>query len=335
VPGVKSTSLTTLLPLAGNDSEIPFYVMGRPRPTSQGDMLWALLYATGPGYLDAMGIPLLRGRFISPQDTRDTARVIVIDDVMAHAVFPDEDPIGKSIIVADLGASVGPELSRPAEIVGVVGHVKHWGLDSDSTARVRSEIYWPFVQIPDPFIKGMAGSNIFVARTGADPLSVVPAVRRSVLEAGADRPVFNVQTMEQVVAASMEGRRFSMLLLGIFASLALLLAAVGIYGVVSYSIARRTHEIGIRMALGARPRDVLRVVVAQAMTPALAGVALGLAASAGLTRLMANMLYGVEATDAVTFLAVAVALALVALLASCIPAIRAMKIEPTVALRHE
>lgn len=193
----------------------------------------------------------------------------------------------------------------------------------------------PFVQIPDPFLKGMAGSNHFVVRTGKDPFSLVAAVRHSVLEAGADQPVFDMRTMDQIVAASMEGRRFSTLLLSIFAGLALLLAAVGIYGVVSYSIAQRTNEIGIRMALGARPRDVLRVVVSQAMMPVLAGVVIGLAASAGLTRLMANMLYGVEATDPLTFLAVAVAIAFVALLASCIPALRAVKIEPTVALRHE
>ncbi|HYW47473.1 MAG TPA: ABC transporter permease [Bryobacteraceae bacterium] len=335
VPGVKSAALTTLLPMAGNDSEIPFYVSGRPRPSSQGDMLWALLYTPGPGYFEAMDIPLLRGRFIAPRDTRNAARVVVIDEVMAHSVFPSEDPLGKSIIVADLSGNLGPELTKPMEIVGVVGHVKHWGLDNDLTAKVRSEIYIPFVQIPDPFLEAIAGSNIFVVRTGNDALSMVAAVRRSAREAGPGRPVFDMRTMDQIVAASLEGRRFSMLLLGIFAGLALLLAAVGIYGVVSYSIAQRTNEIGIRMALGARPRDVLRVVVSQAMMPALAGVAIGLAAAAGLTRLMANMLYGVEATDPLTFLAVAVAIAFVALLASCIPGLRAMKIEPTIALRHE
>jgi len=335
VPGVESASLTTLIPMAGNDDEIPFYVNGRPRPTSQGDMLWSLLYATGPGYLETMGIPLLRGRYLTSRDTRNGARVAVIDEVMAHSVFPNQDPLGQSLIVADLGGSLPPELSRPMEIVGVVGHVKHWGLDNDLTARVRSELYLPFVQIPGPFLKGMAGSNHFVVRTGNDPFSMMAAVRHSVLEAGAGQPVFDMRTMDQIVAASLEGRRFSMLLLGIFAALALLLAAVGIYGVVAYSVAQRTNEIGIRMALGARPRDVLRVVVSQAMTPALAGVAIGLAASAGLTRLMANMLYGVGAGDPVTFLAVAGAVAFVALLASCIPSLRAIKIEPTVALRHE
>ena len=160
-------------------------------------------------------------------------------------------------------------------------------------------------------------------------------MRNAIREAGADQPVFDMRAMDQIVADSMEGRRFFMLLLGIFAGLALVLATVGIYGVVSFSVARRTHEIGIRMALGARPRNVLGGVLAQAMLPAVAGLAAGLAASVVLTRLMANMLYGVAATDPLTLLTVAAVLALVALCASCIPALRAMKIDPTVALRHE
>ena len=169
VPGVKSAAVTTLIPLDGRDNEIPFYVTGRPRPTSQGDMLWALLYATGPGYLKAMDIPLLRGRFIGPQDMHRGSHVVVIDEVLARTVFPQEDPIGKSIAIADLSGDLGPETSVPMEIVGVVGHVSHWGLDSDMTARVRSEVYLPLSQIPDQFMKSMASGSTFVVRTGVDP----------------------------------------------------------------------------------------------------------------------------------------------------------------------
>jgi predicted permease len=298
-------------------------------------MLWALLYATGPGYLKAMEIPLLRGRFIEPQDMHRGSHVVVIDDVLARTVFPQEDPLGKRISVADLSGDLGPEISVPMEIVGVVGHVSQWGLDSDMTARVRSELYLPLSQIPDQFMKGMAGGSTFVVRTGVDPLAMLPAVRGAVLQAGNDQPVYGVQTMEQIVSASIADRRFSMLLLGIFAALALLLAAVGIYGVISYTVAQRTREIGIRMVLGAGQADVLKVVVAQAMRPVLAGLAIGLAASFGLTRLMAGMLYGVNAGDPVTFIGVALVLAAVALVATLVPARRAIGIAPVAALRHE
>jgi ABC-type antimicrobial peptide transport system permease subunit len=261
--------------------------------------------------------------------------VVVIDDVMARTIFPHEDPLGKSIGVADVSGELGADVSVPMEIVGIVGHVSQWGLDSDATARVRNQLYLPLTQIPDPFMKGMAGSSVFVVRTKADPLATVSAVRSAVLEAGNDQPVYGVQTLAQIVSASIADRRFSMLLLGIFAGLALLLAALGIYGVISYTVAQRTREIGIRMALGARQTDVLKTVVAQGMLPVLAGLAIGLAASFGLTRLMAGMLYGVNAGDPVTFIGVALVLAAVALIATLVPARRATRVAPVVALRYE
>ncbi|HEV2447257.1 MAG TPA: ADOP family duplicated permease, partial [Candidatus Sulfopaludibacter sp.] len=335
VPGVKQAAMSALIPLGGSDNEIPFYVNGRPRPTSQGDMLWALLYVTDAGYLKAMDIPLLRGRYISPRDMRRGSHVAVIDDVMARTVFPREDPLGKSIVVADLSGDLGPELAAPLEIVGIVGHVSHWGLDSDAAARVRSQLYLPLSEVPDQFMKGMAGSCVFVVRTAADPLAALPAVRAAVLAAGNDQPVYGVRTMNRIVSDSIAGRRFSMLLLGVFAVLALLLAAVGIYGVISYTVAQRTREIGIRMALGASRADVLKVVVAQGMPPVLAGLAAGLAASFGLTRLMAGMLYGVQASDPATLTGVALVLAAVALLAALVPARRAARVAPVTALRCE
>jgi putative ABC transport system permease protein len=334
VPGVKSAAVSSLIPLGGSDDEIPFYVNGRPRPTSQGDMSWALMYTTGPGYLKAMDIPLLRGRYIEPQDMHRCSHIVVIDEVMARTFFPHEDPLSKSIVIADLSGELGPEASVPMEIVGIAGHVNHWGLDSDATARVRSELYMPMSQIPDQFMKGMVGS-VFVVRTEADPLATLSAVRGAVLEAGHDQPVYGVRTMDQIVSASIADRRFSMLLLAIFAGLALLLAAVGIYGVISYAVAQRTREIGIRMALGAGQADVLKIVVVQGMLPVLAGLAIGLAASFGLTRLMAGMLYGVNAGDPVTFIGVAFVLAAVAFVATLVPARRATRVAPVVALRYE
>lgn len=335
VPGVKSAGVSALLPLSGSDNEIPFYVNGRPRPTSQGEMSWALLSVTDPGYLKAMDIPLLRGRYIGPQDMQRGAHVAVIDEVMARTVFPNEEAVGKSIMVADLSGALGPEMAAPIEIVGVVGHVRHWGLDSDATARVRSEMYLPFSQVPDAFMKGTASASVFVVRTGADPLSTLPAVRAAVLEAGNDQPVYGVRTMDQIVSNSIAGQRFSMLLLVIFAGLALLLAAVGIYGVIAYTVAQRTREIGIRIALGAGRADVLKAVVGQGMLPVAAGVAIGLAASLALTRLMAGMLYGVKAGDPATVLVVAGMLAAIAFTATLVPARRATRVAPVEALRDE
>ena len=335
VPGVKSASVSSLIPLAGNDDEIPFYVNGRPRPTSQGDMSWALMYATGPGYLRTMDIPLLRGRYIGPEDMHHGSHVVVIDEVLARTYFPHDDPVGKSLVVADLSGDLGPEASVPMVIVGIVGHVSHWGLDSDPTERVRSQLYVPLAQVPDQFMKSIAAYSRFVVRTGGEPLSMVSSLRGAVLEAGHDQPVYGVQTMGQIVRDSMAGRRFSMLLLGIFAGLALMLAAVGIYGVISYTVAQRTREIGIRMALGAGRSDVLKVILAQGMLPVLAGLAIGLAASFGLTRAMAGMLYGVKASDPLTLIGVALVLAAVALIATWIPARRATRVAPVVALRYE
>jgi len=335
VPGVTSASVTTLLPLNGSDDEMPFYVKGRPRPTSQGDMKFALVYATDFNYAKSMGIPLLRGRFLAPQDARHSAPVVVIDEVLAHAIFPNEDPIGKSIAVPDMGAEFGAELTRPMEIVGVVGHVHHWGLDKDNTAKIRNELYLPISQMPEPFMKEVASGSYFIARAAHDPGAIAPDMRRAVAEAGNDQPVYNVRSMAQIVSSSIAARRFSMLLFGVFAALALVLAGVGIYGVISYAVAQRTHEIGIRMALGASASEVLRSVVAQSMMPVFAGVGIGLTLSLALTRLMAHMLYGVNPSDAATFAVVAVVLSTVALGASIVPALRATRIDPVTALRHE
>jgi len=260
---------------------------------------------------------------------------VVIDEVMARTVFPNEDPIGKALVVADLSGALGPEAQVPMEIVGIVGHVTHWGLDSDARAPVRSEIYLPFSQLPPPMMKGVVAGSTFVVRTTADAAATAPAVRRAALDAGSDQTVYGVRTMERIVADSVADRRFSMLLLGIFALLALVLAAFGIYGVISYTVAQRTREMAIRMALGAGRAAVLKAVAAQGMRPVLAGLAIGLVAALVLTRLMAGMLYGVGAADPLTLVGVALLLGGVALVATLVPARRATRVAPVVALRYE
>jgi predicted permease len=334
LPGVQAAGEVDDVPLSGSDSELPFWVSGRPRPGSQSEMLWALLYDVTPGYLRAMDIPLLRGRFVSDTDAKGSAQVVVIDETMAKGLFPHQDPIGQSIRIA-VPEGFGPGLDGPIEIVGVVGHVKHFGLDSDASAKIQYQVYLPFVQLPDQLMPLVAGGMTMMVRTSVDPLSLAGAVRRRVSEQDSDQPVFDVQSMEKIISDSVAGRRFSMLLLGVFAGLALVLASVGIYGVISYTATQRTHEIGIRMALGAERADVLRMVVGHGLRLSLIGIGVGLAAALGLTRLMSSMLYGVRPTDIVTYAAVSLILAGVAVLASYVPARRATRVDPLVALRYE
>ena len=334
LPGVQAAGTADLVPLTGSDDELPFWVSGRPRPSSQSEMLWALNYDVSPGYLRAMDIPLLRGRFISDTDTVGSAPVIVIDEVMAKGLFPGQDPVGQSIRIA-VPEGFGPGLDQPIEIVGVVGHVKHFGLDTDARSKIQYQIYMPLMQLPDQIMPLVAGGMTVMVRTTVDPLSLLSAVRRQVSASGADQPVFNVRTMEQIISDSVADRRFSMLLLGVFAGLALVLAAVGIYGVISYTATQRIHEIGIRMALGAERIDVLKLVVGEGLRLSLIGVGAGLTAALGLTRLMSSMLFGVRPTDIVTFAAVPLLMAGIAILASYLPARRATKVDPMIALRYE
>ena len=334
LPGVQAAGSVDIVPLTDSDDELPFWVSGRPRPNSQSEMLWALNYTVDPGYLRAMDIPLLRGRFISDTDTKESAPVMVIDEVMAKSLFPGQNPVGQSIRIA-VPEGMGPGLDQPIQIVGVVGHVKHFGLDTDAKSKIQYQVYLPFAQMPDQILPVIASFITVMVRTTVDPSSLAGAVRRRVSENGSDQSVFAVRTMQQIVSESVAGRRFSMLLLGVFAGLALVLAAFGIYGVISYTATQRTHEIGIRMALGAERTDVLRMVVGHGLRLSLVGVGAGLAAALGLTRLMSSMLYGVRTNDIVTFAAVSLLLSGVAILASYVPARRATKVDPMVALRYE
>ncbi len=325
VPGVQSAAMTALVPLDDNDNEIPFWPGTGPQPP-QDRLTPAVLYVVTPQFARVLQIPLHRGRFLSEQDTAKSPRVVVIDDVMARRFFPRQDPIGKQISLILLG---------PVRVVGVVGHVKQFGLDSDDTNKVRDQIYFPIPQIPDALIsQGVAGVTLAL-RTADDPLSMASAVRAQVAGPTRDQPVYAVRTMEEIVARSLAERRFTMLLLAFFATSALLLAAVGIYGVMSYAVTRRLHELGIRAALGAPRRQILGLVLGQGMRLAAIGMAAGLIAAWALTRLLTNLLYGVRPADPLTFVSVAVLLSAIALLACYVPARRATAVDPVIALRCE
>jgi hypothetical protein len=258
---------------------------------------------------------------------RSRKQVIDIDDIFARTYFPQENPIGKSVNLAHFNVR--------AEIVGIVGHVKQWGLGADAKSAVEAQFYYPFMQLPEKIMPLAADAVAVVLRTEGDPAAIMGLVRRAVGEIDPREVIYGAQTMDEVVASSFAARRLSMILLGIFATLALVLSCVEIYGVISYVVGQRTHEIGVRMALGAQRRDVLRLVLGQGAKMALMGVPIGIAAALGLTRLMANQLFGVTANDPLTFATVAILLTLVALLACYLPARRAMRINPLVALRYE
>ena len=316
VSGVVSVGAVAHLPLTGANAGRGFLIEGQPDPGA-GNIPNANYSVACPNYFRTMGIPLIAGREFTHQDTVGAPEVIVINETMAREFWPKQDPVAKRI---RLGGSSGPVLT----VVGVVGDVRHWALDEQP----RRHFFRPYTQAAWPVM------NI-VVRTATAPAGFAGPVKKALAEIEPNRPVSHVETMEDVVSDSVGPRRFPMLLLIAFAALALALGAVGILGVVSYSVTQRTHEIGIRMALGARTVDVLELVLRGSMTWVLAGIGLGIAGSIGLTRLLRDLLYGVRPADPVVLATVSAVLAGVALVASYIPARRAAKVDPTVALRYE
>jgi putative ABC transport system permease protein len=317
LPGVVAVGSTTKIPLTGGGSKQPFTVEGRPAPPLSEQPLAQTRYVS-PDYFKAMGIPLKQGRAFEDRDREDAPQVVIISEAMARRFWPGENPVGKRL-TASFHEKMGPR-----EIVGVVGDVKSNGLDDEGG----STMYLPFRQVPMPFMT-------FVVRTSSDPQGFVNPVSKAVYAVDREQALTSVRTMEQVLAESLSGRRFNMTLLMTFAALALALAAVGVYGVMSYSVMLRRRELGIRIALGARALDVLRLVLGQGLALTLIGVAVGMAGAYALTRLMESLLYGVSATDPLTFAGVSLLLMLVALFACLVPAWRATKVDPMVALRCE
>jgi predicted permease len=327
LPGIEAVSMVGgSLPMTG-DSEVPFWLESQPKPANQQDMPFALFYLVTPGYLQAMRIPVHSGRFIGERDDEHSPSVVVIDSSFARKHFPNQDPIGKHLNIGLL--DIQPE------IIGVVGHVEHWGLGSKESGNIQPQIYLPVWQVPDRFWPLLANGSQYVARTVSAPIGVVDGIRHAVEKVDSTAVLYEVRPMQEIVAGSVAKQRMAMYLLTAFSSLALLLSAVGIYGVISYLAGQRTHEIGIRVALGASRADVLRLVLGEGMRIALAGVGVGIVAALGLTRLLTQIIYGVGANDPITFAGVAILLTAVALLACYLPARRAMRVDPIVVLRYE
>ncbi|PYU63772.1 MAG: ABC transporter permease, partial [Acidobacteria bacterium] len=327
IQGVETVSLMGgSLPMTG-DSEIPFWLEGQPKPANDNDMPFALFYLVNSGYHQAMRIPVERGRTFTGQDNEHGPAVALIDASFARKYFPNQDPIGKHL-------NLGLFDTQP-EIVGVVGHVEHWGLGSREHQNLQAQLYLPVWQVPDRFWPLLANGGQYVARTASTTGDIASAIRQGAEKVTSSAVLYDVRPMEEIVARSISTQRMTMFLLGIFSALALVLSAVGIYGVISYLTGQRTHEIGVRVALGASNRDVLRMVLGQGLAITLMGVAIGLAAAFGLTRLITTLIYGVRTSDPITFLSVAILLSGVALFACYLPARRAMRVDPIVALRYE
>jgi putative ABC transport system permease protein len=324
LPGVESAGLTRGLPMNGG-IESGVMVEGQ-EGTSNKDATAAVNLYAEPGYFKTLDIKLVNGRFISDEDTKDSPLVAMVDEMFVAKFFPGGDAIGKRL-------RIGGDQAPLRSIVGVFKHMKHYGPDEAGEGRV--ELYTPYKQVPQEFFAASNRSLWLAVKTKGDPTSLAPAIRNEVLQIDKDQPISNVGTMERIVAATVAPQKFATWLLAVFAATAMVLAAIGIYGVMAYSVTQRTHEIGIRMALGAGRRDVLRMVVSQGMKLAFIGVALGLVGAIALTRLMSSLLYGVSATDPLTYGGVSVLLAAVALLACLIPARKATRVDPMIALRYE
>jgi putative ABC transport system permease protein len=317
LPGVQSVGLISKLPVQDYGYNGSVEIEGQA-PPPKGQEVYVEFRAVSPDYFRTFGIPLLAGRGIEPHDQPESARVVVVNQTFARTLVNDQQAVGKTIT----------KNNTKFQIVGVVGDVRQSGLRQPT----RPEMYWPYTQVPDD---GLRSSVSLVVRATSDPAALTAAVRQAVLSVDPAQPVHNVKTMETVVAESIADHRLNTLLLGVFAALALLLAVIGVYSVISYQVAQNTRERGIRIALGAQALDVLRLVVGQGMVLTVAGIGAGVVAAFALTRLMASLLIGVVASDPLTYVWAALLLGVVALVACCLPARRAMRVDPLVALRYE
>lgn len=326
LPGVQAAAMTDLLPLNGGDSENQFFITNRPKP-SPSELPLAMSYVTSPGYLTAMKIPLRQGRFLEESDMLTSAPVIVIDENMAAQYFSGESPLGEHISVP-----TGPDKAIDFQVIGVVGHVKQQNLNTAEGAFIGAQMYISIHQVPDEFI---FPESTLVVRTDGNASSYVSPMRNALASIGGNATLSNAKTMEQLRGDIITDRRFTLILVGVFAVLALVLASIGIYGVISYSVEQRTREIGIRTALGASPRRVLGMVLGDGAKLAIIGIAIGTVGALVLTQFIRSFLYAVSPSDPLTFTGISLVLAGVAMIASYVPAQRAMKVDPNTALRCE
>jgi putative ABC transport system permease protein len=324
LPGVESAGYTNFAPLVVKGGQSITLLEGRPRPgPDEIRRTIASNRAVSPGYLEMLGVRLVSGRLIDERDVRGAPRVALINETMARTHWPDRDPLGQRFRTG----ATGPEGDTLFTVVGVVGDIRAYGLD----AAVAPETYMPLDQVAVPFM----WSHNLVVRASGDPLALAPAIRRAVWDVDPDQPVSNITAMSEVLDGEVANRNTQLTLIGAFALLALVLAAVGLYGTLSYAVSQSTNEIGLRMALGAKQRTVVGAVVREALVTALVGIGVGLATAFALTRLIASFLYGVSATDPATAVAVAGALLIMTVLAAFVPARRAASVDPVTALRAE
>jgi putative ABC transport system permease protein len=326
VPGVRSVAIADIIPMREGENSLPYWTTATPPPANHEPL--ALASCVTPEYLQVMGIPLRRGRFFNDLDRMSSEPVVVIDDNLAQHAFDGKDAVGKHIWIPAMD-------SRPVLVVGVVGHVRHWGLAGDDQSRVRDQMYYPFAQVPDRLLRLFSSVMSIAARTTIPPLTVVEPLRRELRGATGDQALYEVHTMEQLVSASLARQRFLLLLFGIFAGLALLLACIGIYGVLAYLTGQRVAEIGVRMTLGATAQDVVRLILGQSLVMIFVGVAVGIVAALVAGRILNRLVEGMRPADVSTFAITISVLVIAALFASFVPARRASRVDPVSALRQQ
>jgi predicted permease len=326
LPGVQAAALVDTFPMRNGFNVMGYWTNAAVPPEDKQPQ--ALASTVTPDYLKVMGTPLLEGRFFDDRDRQGSPIVIVIDEVLARSAFGRGAAVGKRLWVPDLG-------KEPVQVVGVVGHVRHWGLAVDDQAAVRDHIYYAYAQLPDNLVGRWSELTSLAVRTGVEPLSLVSALRHEERGATGDQAIYQVRTMEQLASASLSLQHFLLLLFGVFAGLALLLACIGLYGVLAYLTSQRVPEIGVRMALGATPGDVIRMVLRQSLVMVFAGAGVGIIGALMAGRLLERFVAGVKSLEPWTFAAMVSLLVIAALTASFVPARRASRVDPLVALRHE
>jgi predicted permease len=326
VPGVDSVALVDIIPMREGENSLPYWTTANPPPPNQTP--FALASTVTPDYLKVMGIHLRQGRFFNDHDRMGSEPVVVIDNNLAQHAFGGNDGVGKQLWIPALGAA-------PVLVVGVVDHVRHWGLARDDQSRVRDQMYYPLAQVPAPLLHFFSSVMSFAARTTIPPLNVVEPLRRELRGAAGDQALYEVHTMEQLVSASLARQRFLLLLFGIFAGLALLLACIGIYGVLAYLTGQRVPEIGVRMTLGANPLDVMRLVLGESLLVIFGGVGVGMLAALAAGRILNRLVEGMRPAEISTFAITVPVLVIAALFASFVPAHRASRVNPVSALRQQ